>query len=134
MGWQIVVKDNIYKEEVKKTELINSSSENLNLDNETKKDVVDYDYFVNLSYSEIKKRDIAFQIYSQYLDDSFWICSNDSMVEQIKKDDPESVFYHINEIVKINKLKPDIKSLKSIHNAKKEFLNSKIKDSKLIKS
>jgi len=91
-------------------------------------------FYTNLSLSEIKKRDIAYQIYSEYVDDTFWICSNDSMVEQIKIDDPESVVYHIAEIVKINKLKPDIKGLKSIHDAKKEFLNSKIKDSKLIKS
>ena len=32
----------------------------------------------------------------------------------------------INEIVEINKLKPDIKGLKSIHEAKKLFKNSKI--------
>jgi len=48
------------------------------------------------------------------------------MVEQIKLDDPKSVVYHIDEIVKINKLKPDIKSLKSIHEAKKCFRNSKV--------
>ncbi len=48
------------------------------------------------------------------------------MVEQMKIDDPESVVYHIDEIVRINKLKPDIKSLKSIHDAKKIFQNSKV--------
>jgi len=126
MGWQIVVKNNIYKEEVEKTELKDSSSEYLNFNNESSNEVVNYDYFVNLSYSEIKKRHVAFQIYSEYVDDTFWICSNDEMVEQIKKDDPESVFYHIDEILRINKLKPDIKSLKSIHEAKKLFKNSKL--------
>ena len=126
MGWQLIVKDNNYKEEVEKTELIDSSSENLNFNDETSNEVVNYDYFINISYSEIKKRDIAFQIYSEYVDDTFWICSNDLMVEQIKKDDPESVFYHIDEIVRINKLKPDIKGLKSIHDAKKIFQNSKV--------
>jgi len=83
-------------------------------------------FYTNLSLSEIKKRDIAFQIYSEYVDDTFWICSNEKMVEQINIDDPESVVYHINEIVKINKLKPGIKSLKSIHEAKKCFKNSKV--------
>ena len=78
-------------------------------------------FYTNLSLSEIKKRDIAFQIYSEYVDDTFWICSNEKMVEQINIDDPESVVYHIDEIVRINKLKPDIKSLKSIHDAKKCF-------------
>jgi len=48
------------------------------------------------------------------------------MVEQMKIDDPESVVYHIDEIVKINKLKPDIKGLRSIHEAKKCFRNSKV--------
>jgi len=84
------------------------------------------EFYTRLSLSEIKKRDIAFQIYSEYVDDTFWICSNDEMVEQIKTDDPESVVYHIDEIVRINKLKPDIKSLKSIHYAKKIFQNSKV--------
>jgi len=84
------------------------------------------EFYSRLSLSEIKKRDIAFQRYSEYLDDSFWICSNDEMIEQIKKDDPESIVYHIDEIVEINKLKPDNKSLKSIHEAKKLFKNSKI--------
>jgi len=83
-------------------------------------------FYINLSLSEIKKRDIAYQIYSEYVDDTFWICSNDSMVEKIRKDDPESVVYHIDEIVRINKLKPDIKSLKSIHYAKKVFGQSKL--------
>ena len=52
------------------------------------------------------------------------------MVEKIRKDAPESVVYHIDEIVKINKLKPDIKGLKSIHEAKKCFKNSKVIRSK----
>jgi len=84
------------------------------------------EFYSRLSLSEIKKRDIAFQIYSEYVDDTFWICSNEKMVEQINIDDPESVVYHIDEIVRINKLKPDIKSLKSIHDAKKMFKNSKV--------
>jgi len=126
MGWRLVAKNNIYKEEVEKTELIDSSSKNLNFNDETSNEVVNYDYFINLSYSEIKKRDIAFQIYSEYVDDILWICSNEKMVEQIKVDDPGSVVYHIDEIVKINKLKPDIKGLKSIHEAKKAFRNSKV--------
>jgi hypothetical protein len=83
-------------------------------------------FYTNLTLSEIKKRDIAFQIYSEYVDDTFWICSNDEMVEQMKIDDPESVVYHIDEIVRINKLKPDIKGLKSIHQVKKKFGNSKV--------
>jgi len=126
MGWQLIVKDNNYKEEVEKTELINSSSEYQNFNNETSNEVVDCDYFVNLSYSEIKKRDIAYQVYSKYVDDIFWICSNEKMVAQMKIDDPESVVYHIDEIVRINKLKPDFNSLKSIHDAKKIFQNSKV--------
>jgi len=88
-------------------------------------------FYTNLTLFEIKKRDIAFQIYSEYVDDTFWICSNDSMVGQIRKDDPQSVVYHIDEIVRINNLKPDIKSLKSIHEAKKAFGNSKVVRSKI---
>jgi len=55
------------------------------------------------------------------------------MVEKIRKDDPESVVYHIDEIVRINKLRPNIKGLKSIHDAKKEFPKSNIRESKLFK-
>ncbi len=57
----------------------------------------------------------------------------EKMVEKIRKDDPESVVYHIDEIVRINKLRPDIKGLKSIHDAKKEFPKSNIRESKLFK-
>jgi len=89
------------------------------------------DFYTNLSLSEIKKRDIAYQIYSEYVDDTFWICSNEKMIDQMKIDDPESVIYHIDEIVKINKLKPDIKGLKSIHEAKKCFKNSEVVRSKI---
>jgi len=93
--------------------------------NEDQKEVIKtHDFDINLSLPEIKKRDIAYQIYSEYVDDTFWICSNDLMVEKIRKDDPESVAYHIDEIVRINKLKPDIKGLKSIHDAKKCFKDS----------
>jgi len=84
------------------------------------------EFYSRLSLSEIKKRDIAFQVYSKYVDDTFWICSNEKMVEQMKIDDPESVVYRIDEIVRINKMKPDIKSLKSIHDAKKCFKNTKV--------
>jgi len=102
--------------------------------NEDQKEVIKtHDFDINLSLSEIKKRDIAFQIYSEYVDDTFWICSNDEMVEQIKIDDPESVAYHIDEIVRINKLRPDIKGLKSIHNAKKYFKDSKVVETHLKK-
>jgi len=51
------------------------------------------------------------------------------MVEKMKKDDPESVVYHIDEIVRINKLKPDIKSLKSIHETKNFLKIQKLKKS-----
>ena len=84
------------------------------------------EFYSRLSLSEIKKRDIAYQVYSKYVDDIFWICSNEKMVAQMKIDDPESVVYHIDEIVRINKMKPDIKGLKSIHDAKKSFRNSKV--------
>ncbi len=95
--------------------------------NEDQKEVIKtHDFDINLSLPEIKKRDIAYQIYSEYVDDTFWICSNYKMVDQMKKDDPESVVYHIDEIVRINKLKPDIKDLKSIHYAKKVFGQSKL--------
>jgi len=130
MGWKLVVKNNIYEEEIDRTELIDSSSEYQKFNNNISNEHFNNDYFVNLSYSEIKKRDIAFQIYSEYVDDTFWICSNYKMVDQMKKDDPESVVYHIDEIVKINKLKPDIKGLKSIHEAKKYFKNSEVVRSK----
>jgi len=100
--------------------------------NEDQKEVIKtHDFDINLSLSEIKKRDIAYQIYSEYVDDKFWICSNYKMVEKIKKDDPNSAIYHIDEIVRINKLKPDIKGLKSIHEAKKCFKNSKVIKSKV---
>jgi len=130
MGWKLVVKNDIYEEEIDRKELVQSSSEYPNFNNETGNEIANNDFYINLSLSEIKKRDIAYQIYSEYVDDTFWICSNEKMVKQMKIDDPESVVYHIDEIVKINKLKPNIKGLKSIHDAKKCFKNSKVIRSK----
>ena len=118
--WDQLLKD---KKEDQLEEKYNTKN-NKKVDVKTDKNTTHF--YTNLTLFEIKKRDIAFQIYSKYVDDTFWICSNEKMVEQMKIDDPESVVYHIDEIVRINKLKPDIKSLKSIHNAKKCFKNSKV--------
>lgn len=86
----------------------------------------DWDELLKLPLKRLKNLNIALQVESKILNDTFWICSNYGMVEQIKVDDPKSVVYHINEIEKITNMRPDKDSLRSIHQAKKFFKDSKI--------
>jgi len=108
-----------------KNEINNSKSNECIANND------DWNDLLKLPLERLKDLNMALQVESKIVNDTFWICSNDKMIEQIKIDDPESVVYHIDEIVRINNLKPDIKSLRSIHDAKKCFKNSKVVRSKI---
>jgi len=85
----------------------------------------------SMKLTELAKRDIAIQIFSEILDCEIWLCSNEAMEIQIKKDDPAAITYTIDEIMNLIKLNPDPEELKRIHNAKEVFVDSKIVDSRL---
>jgi len=89
---------------------------------------ISIDSITNLRLSEFARRDIAVEIYSEYLGGTLWLCSNDDMVLQINRDDPEKICYTVEEIYLLLKLKPSVESLKKIHEAKTVFPNSKLKE------
>ncbi len=82
-----------------------------------------------MKLSELKDRDMAIQIYSEVLCCNLWLCSNDEIANQLKKDAPEQVRYTIKEIKSLLSLNPSPDSLKKIHEAKTSFPGSTIRDS-----
>lgn len=81
-----------------------------------------------ISLGEFEKRDIAVEIYSEFLECNIWLCSNYEIAAQLKKDAPEQVCYTLDEIRWILTLSPSPGSLAKIHEAKIVFPNSKLKE------
>jgi len=84
-----------------------------------------------MKLSELKDRYMAIQIYSEVLCCNLWLCSNNGMAAQIRRDDPEAVTYTVDELREIINLKPSSEELNAIHIAKSVFPNSQIVDSNL---
>ena len=79
-----------------------------------------------LRLSELAKRNIAIEIYSELLRCNFWLCSNELIALQIKEDYPDAVSYTVDEMREIIRLSPTPEYLKRINNVKIVFNNSKI--------
>jgi len=79
-----------------------------------------------LLLSEFKKCNMAVEVYSEFLDEEIWLCSNTDMAKQIKGDDPKAVCYTTDELSKLVDLDPSKEFLKKIHNAKSVFEDSRI--------
>ncbi len=86
-----------------------------------------------MKLSEIENRDIAIQIYSEVLCCNLWLCSNNGMAAQIRRDDPEVVTYTVDELRELLHLNPNPDDLLAIHNAKSVFLGSRVIESNLKK-
>lgn len=84
-----------------------------------------------MKLSELAKRDMAIEIRSEILDCRIWLCSNEEMVSQIRKDDPEAITYTVEELRELIRLNPTPDDIKRIHDAKSVFKRAKITDSKL---
>ena len=79
-----------------------------------------------LRLSELAKRNMAIEIYSELLGCSFWFCSNELMALQVKDDYPDAVTYTVDEIRELIKLQPSPEELRAINNVKRVFKESKI--------
>ena len=80
-----------------------------------------------ITLTEFARRDIAVEIYSDFLQCNIWLCSNNEMVAQIRSDDPEQVCYTAAELRHLISLNPDPKSLQKINSAKSVFPGSTLK-------
>lgn len=83
-----------------------------------------------LRLSELAKRNMAIEIYSQILSCEVWLCSNELMVKSVKKDYPAAITYTVDEMKELIRLNPTPEDLKRVHNAKTVFPGSKLADSK----
>lgn len=83
------------------------------------------------AHSELEKRSMAIEIYSELLDENIWLCSNEEMATQVKSDDPHAVCYTVAELKELVRLCPTSEEIKRIHAAKGTFEGSKIMDSSL---
>jgi len=86
---------------------------------------------LGITLAEFARRDIAVEIYSDFLQCNLWLCSNTEMATQMKRDDPQATTYTLDELREIIYLRPKPEELNVIHDAKLVFPNSKIIDSKL---
>ncbi len=80
-----------------------------------------------ITLTEFARRDIAVEIYSDFLQCNLWLCSNNEMATQLKKDAPEQVCYTLDELRHLISLNPDPKSLQKINSAKSVFPGSTLK-------
>ena len=84
------------------------------------------DFIPNISLTDFRKRNMGVLVYSKYLDDEVWFCSNQKIANKIISDDPDSTTYTVDELINILSNKTDMNSLKLIHEAKKCFKNSQV--------
>jgi len=81
-----------------------------------------------ITLAEFARRTIAVEIYSDFLQCNLWLCSNNEMAAQIRRDAPEQICYTLDEIRSLLTLNPSPESLKKIHEAKLVFPNSNLKE------
>ena len=80
---------------------------------------------------EFQKRDMALEVYSEILECTIWLCSNEGMAAQVRRDDPQAVTYTVDEIRHLLRLQVSPEELKRIHDAKSIFKDSKVINSNL---
>jgi len=81
---------------------------------------------LGLPLSEFEKRDLAVEVYSDILQSTIWLCSNNSMVHQIKEDNPGATCYTVQELKKLIEMNPSPNDIKNVHEAKNVFSGSTI--------
>ncbi len=57
-------------------ELLESVSRNTKIKDYSDKEEIDFDLIPNISLAEFRKRNMGVPVYSKYLDDNIWFCSN----------------------------------------------------------
>ncbi len=88
-----------------------------------------FDHISQLKLSELSKRNMAIEIYSEILERTVWLCSNELMALQVKEDDPEAVCFTVDEMKQLIKLQPTPEELRRLYDVKSVFNGSKIIES-----
>jgi hypothetical protein len=90
--------------------------------NSTEKD----DNLPQLTLDEFAKRNIAIEMFSEILGSNVWLCSNEEMANQIKRDIPDAVCYTSDELRDLLNLYPTPEDIRKLNLVKGQFNNSKI--------
>lgn len=81
----------------------------------------------NITLAEFSRRNISIEIFSEVLQCTLWLCSDEEMKAQVMRDAPGQVCYTALELRSLLKLNPSPEDLKKIREAKEVFPNSKIR-------
>jgi hypothetical protein len=79
-----------------------------------------------LTLTELSRRNMAVEVYSELLGQTIWLCSNEEMVSHVLADDPQAVCYTAEEIRQLLRLRPTPGDIKRIHEVKTAFPESSI--------
>lgn len=80
----------------------------------------------DMRFSELEKRNLAVEIYSEILGYSVWLCGNGKMVNQLQEDAPDALVFTVPEFRHLLELNPGPEALKQIFTVKKAFPGSAI--------
>jgi hypothetical protein len=80
---------------------------------------------------EFGKRYMALEIDSEILGCHIWLCSNEEMEAQVKKDEPGGLTFTVKELEALLRLNPTPEDIRRVHEAKSVFEGAKVIESKL---
>lgn len=84
------------------------------------------DHISNMRFSELERRNIAVQIFSEILGCTVWLCGNNKLADKIRRDSSDAVVYTTAEFRCLIDMNPGPEALKEIHAAKQTFPGSTI--------
>ncbi|MCH7517853.1 MAG: hypothetical protein IH964_02345 [Candidatus Dadabacteria bacterium] len=68
---------------------------------------------VDIAKSEFSKGDMALGLYTEIINSFFWLCSNQDVAAQIKKDYSFAITFTLDEMIKFLKDVPRVKKINS---------------------
>ncbi|MGE3523294.1 MAG: hypothetical protein AB7I96_10540 [Candidatus Dadabacteria bacterium] len=79
-----------------------------------------------MRFSELERRNLAVEIRSEFLGCSVWLCGNQKMVNQLRKDAPEALVFTVQEFRCLIEMDPDPETLAQICAATRTFSGSNL--------
>lgn len=107
---------------------VNKGPVRIGLEEETPRSFADIS---QLRLSEVSKRNMAIEIYSEILGCTIWLCSNELMAKILKEDYSGAITYTVHEMKELIRVNSTPADLKRIHDAKGVFPGAKIIESNL---